>query len=303
MELYRLWAILATAEMKMNKIPIRQINAAHKGPTSPGRFTIRKVQDLLDGEDLFQDLHRHDFFFMLVLEKGNGTHEIDFTPYNILDNTVFFLRPGQVHQLQLKAGSTGYLMEFDTGFYHPNDKASKQHLRKAGNRNFCQLDMNRFEKLSTVLTYIFQEYTDKQEGHQDIIKANLNIFFIELVRQSMPLKSPSPNISPYAQERFEEFLALLETHITNYKQVSQYTDLMNLSPYQLNEITKATIGKTSSELITEHIILEAKRYLLATPSQIKEIADHLGYEDVSYFIRFFKKQTGHSPEAFRHNPG
>lgn len=76
---------------------------------------------------------------------------------------------------------------------------------------------------------------------------------------------------------------------------------MNLSPYQLNEITKATIGKTASELINEHIILEAKRYLLATPNQIKDIADHLGYEDVSYFIRFFKKHTGYSPEAFRHN--
>jgi len=76
---------------------------------------------------------------------------------------------------------------------------------------------------------------------------------------------------------------------------------MNLSPYQLNEITKSSIGKTASELINEHIILEAKRYLLATPNQIKDIADHLGYEDTSYFIRFFKKHTGHSPEAFRHN--
>jgi YesN/AraC family two-component response regulator len=63
------------------------------------------------------------------------------------------------------------------------------------------------------------------------------------------------------------------------------------------------MAKTASELINEYIILEAKRYLLATPNQIKEIADQLGYEDVSYFIRFFRKQTGYSPEAFRHNPG
>ncbi len=75
--------------------------------------------------------------------------------------------------------------------------------------------------------------------------------------------------------------------------------MMNLSAYQLNEITKVAVGKTPSELINEQIILEAKRYLLATPNQVKDIADHLGYEDVSYFIRFFKKHTGHSPEAFR----
>jgi AraC-like DNA-binding protein len=78
---------------------------------------------------------------------------------------------------------------------------------------------------------------------------------------------------------------------------------MNLSHYQLNEITKVTVGKTASELINEHIILEAKRYLLATSNQIKDIADHLGYEDVSYFIRFFKKQSGYSPESFRHRAG
>jgi AraC family transcriptional regulator, transcriptional activator of pobA len=61
------------------------------------------------------------------------------------------------------------------------------------------------------------------------------------------------------------------------------------------------VGKTVSALINEQIILEAKRYLLATHNQVKDIADHLGYEDVSYFIRFFKRHTGHSPEAFRKN--
>lgn len=54
-------------------------------------------------------------------------------------------------------------------------------------------------------------------------------------------------------------------------------------------------------MINEQIVLEAKRYLLATPNQVKEVANHLGYEDVSYFVRFFKKHTGHTPEAFRKN--
>ncbi|HRI26073.1 MAG TPA: AraC family transcriptional regulator, partial [Ferruginibacter sp.] len=101
--------------------------------------------------------------------------------------------------------------------------------------------------------------------------------------------------------RFEELLRLLETNISSKKNVSDYTALLNLSAYQLNSITKASVGKTVSELINEQIILEAKRYLLATSNQVKDIADQLGYEDPSYFIRFFKKQTGSSPEAFRNN--
>jgi AraC family transcriptional regulator, transcriptional activator of pobA len=77
--------------------------------------------------------------------------------------------------------------------------------------------------------------------------------------------------------------------------------MLHLTPYQLNAITKATVGKTGSEVINEHIILESRRHLLATTNQINAIALQLGYEDVSYFIRFFKKHTGHSPESYRQN--
>ncbi len=163
------------------------------------------------------------------------------------------------------------------------------------------MEVHRFKKLQAILSQIFEEYMDKEDGYLDMIKASLEIFFIEFVRQSPNPNSISQNISSYNQERFEEFLACLDKHITTHKQVSDYTNKMSLSPYQLNEITKAAVGKTPSELINEQIILEAKRYLLATPNQVKDIADHLGYEDVSYFIRFFKKHTSLSPEAFRND--
>lgn len=286
----------------MKKIPVRKIADNPTALPTSERFKIRTVQEILAGNILKQDLHRHDFFFILLLKNGNGSHEIDFTPYQVLDNSIFFLRPGQVHQIELYADCTGYLMEFNNEFYHPKDKSSSQRLRKASNKNYCKLEVNRFEKLQQILSHIFQEYTSREEGYMDIIKANLEIFFIEFVRQSPNPKNISKEISSYTQERFEEFLELLEKHITTCKQVSQYTDMMNLSTYQLNEITKTSTGKTPSELINEQIILEAKRHLLATPNQIKDIADYLGYEDVSYFIRFFKKHTRYSPEAFRHNP-
>lgn len=285
----------------MKKIPIRQISPLQQELPSTERFKIRRVEDILGGNNLVHDLHRHDFFFILAIKNGKGNHEIDFTAYQVLDNSVFFLRPGQVHQLALDAGCTGYLLEFNTEFYHPQGKLSNQRLRKASNKNYCVLEANRFNKLQALLTSMFHEYTAREEGYRDIIKASLDIFFIEFARQNPNHKDESAILNSYTQERFEDFLDLLDKHIVTHKQVSQYTEMMNLSPYQLNEITKSSIGKTASELINEHIILEAKKYLLATSNQVKDIADHLGYEDTSYFIRFFKKHIGHSPEAFRHN--
>ncbi len=284
----------------MKNIPIRKISASQKELSKSESFCIREVSDLLGGKDMVQDLHRHDFFYLLVLKKGAGNHAIDFTSYKIGHHSVFFMKPGQVHQLTLKAGSTGYLMEFKNDFY-PHDKVSNQFLRKASNRNFCRLEAKRFEKLFAVLAYIFQEYTYKQEEYFEVIKANLGIFFIELVRNSQHRKDSSKHVTPYAQERLDEFLELLEIHISEYKQASHYADRLNLSSYQLNAITKSTLGITSSELINESIILESKRYLLATTDQVNQIAYRLGYEDASYFIRFFKKHTGYSPEAFRIN--
>ncbi|WP_343306927.1 AraC family transcriptional regulator [Chitinophaga niabensis] len=257
----------------MKQIPIRHIKAA--GSTES--FSIREIGDMV------QELHRHDFFYLLVLKKGKGTHAIDFIPYEVSDNTVFFMRPGQVHELTLKAGSKGYLMAFKAGF----------HTTKS-TTNYYQPNSESFYKLLSVLKDIFREYTDQQEGYQKVIKANLEILFIILLR----LHGKS-NAATYEQERLEEFLSLLETHIAGHKQASQYAAMLHLSPYQLNAITKATLGKTCSELINEHIILESKRCLLATTEQVNQIAWHLGYEDVSYFIRFFKKHTGYSPEAFR----
>lgn len=285
----------------MKKIPIRQITPSQPELPSSERFKIRKVEDIVGGNDLIHDLHRHDFFFILALRNGKGNHEIDFTTYRVLDNSVFLLRPGQVHQLELKAGCTGYLLEFNSEFYHPKDKLPNQRLRRSSNKNYCGLEINRFDKLYAILSSMFDEFIERGDGYKDIIKANLDIFFIEFLRQSNNTEEITTATNAYAQERFEEFLELLDNYIAQHKQVSHYTDLMNLSAYQLNEITKSSIGKTASELINEHILLEAKRYLLATPNQVKDIAAQLGYEDTSYFIRFFKKHTGYSPEAFRNN--
>ena len=285
----------------MKTIPVRHITAAHKEQSNPGRFSIRELQPLTKGKDLIHDLHKHDFYFVLAVQKGKGIHEIDFVQYKIHDNTVFILRPGQVHRLELKAGAAGFLLEFDLAFYQPKNTITEQRWRKASGKNYCVVEVARFMKLHSFLANIFKEISAMQEGYSEAIKASLDLFFIEYIRQSRNPKSIATIKSSYTQERFEELVRLLETNIGHMKNVSQYAGLLNLSPYQLNAIAKQSAGKTVSELINEQIILETKRYLLATSGQVKDIADHLGYEDVSYFIRFFKKQTGYSPEAFRKN--
>jgi hypothetical protein len=96
----------------MRKIPVKHIHE----PQLTSSFKIVELDSLLSKQDMIQDLHRHDFYFALFLEKGKGEHIIDFNSFPVSDHTMFFMRPGQVHQLSLEKGSTGYLMQFSRDF-------------------------------------------------------------------------------------------------------------------------------------------------------------------------------------------
>ncbi|SDF58549.1 AraC-type DNA-binding protein [Dyadobacter soli] len=283
----------------MKSIPVRHIAQTHQDLSDLGRFSIRALSTVLKGQDLVHDLHRHNFYFVLAIQEGQGIHEIDFVKYDVQASTVFILRPGQVHHLRLAANCTGFLLEFDNLFYRAHSPATEQQWKRATSQNFQQIKEASFKKLISYLSNCHDEYASKEDGYMQAIQANMELFMIECSRQNPFSTKVAAGVSTYTQERYEELMRLLEMNITQIKSVSEYAKLTNLSVYQLNAITKASVGKTTADLINEQIILEAKRFLLATSNQIKDVAWHLGYEDPSYFIRFFKNHTGFSPDAFR----
>lgn len=284
----------------MDSIPIRHLDHQAE-PALSGHFGIRAVADILDGKDMVQELHRHDFFYILVLKNGQGEHEIDFVEYAISDRCLFLMRPGQVHKIHLKAGSTGFLLQFNPQFLDAPYSSIRESLRKVSHRNFCTLGGDDFPDLERPLDHILKEFGQKKEGYEEVIKASLHIFFIELLRYRKTQPDHPVAAAPYAQEKLEEFLDLVQQDVFEHKQASHYAQKLNLSAYQLSSITKSLLERTPSEVINDHIILESKRNLLATSMQVNQIAYHMGYDDTSYFIRFFRKHTGVSPESFRQN--
>lgn len=280
----------------MKSIPLRLLKSVPQEPILAETFRIRDVSTILGGKDMSQEVHRHDFYFLLALRKGSGKHRIDFHSYPVSRHTIFLMRPGQVHQLTLNQRSEGYLIEFKTDLFTTKNKVITNVLRRATNTNHYLPEKKTFDKIFSLLNILFDEYNNALEEYDEAIKANLSLFLIELIRnQQRPLHSSYS----YEQEQFEKLQELLEKNITTHKQVSHYASMLHLSVYQLNAITKATLGKTCSQVIDDYIILEAKRCLLSTTQQINQTAFYLGYDDVSYFIRFFKKHTGYSPENFR----
>ena len=281
----------------MKEIPVRRLKVRTAVPLSDD-LDLRSIAPVLGGTDMVQPLHRHDHYFVLVVTKGKGVHECDFRPHVIEPHTMYAMRPGQVHRLELKAGSTGYFLQFKADFLATGDLGARLVLRRAGHVEVFRAGAKRYGELLVLLDRIARECAAGREGHSHIVRAYLGAFLAEL---ALGASSPasSNDAKSYTHERLEELLELIETRVHGTKEVSAYAELMHLSTYQLNAIAKAVTGRTCSELITDQIILEAKRYLLATTDQVNQVADRLGYDDPSYFIRFFKKHTGHTPEGFR----
>lgn len=92
---------------------------------------------------------------------------------------------------------------------------------------------------------------------------------------------------------------MVELNFAKNISVSEYASQLNITTHQLNAFVKATSGKTSTEIINERIILEAQQLLNFSQLSISQIADQLGFEDSSYFSRYFKKQVGLSPQDFK----
>jgi AraC family transcriptional activator of pobA len=113
------------------------------------------------------------------------------------------------------------------------------------------------------------------------------------------LELADPQLASIRERHVRNFCATLEHHYRSQKPIRFYADSVGLSPVHLTRLTRAILGMTPLEAVAARRLLEAQRLLRFTRYAIHEVANQLGFSDVSYFSRFFKKQTGHSPQHYR----
>jgi len=246
------------------------------------------------------EAHRHNYFELLFFVKGSGSHMIDFETHDISSKSVHFVSAGQVHALNRSKDTKGYVIAFSKEFVFLNlsDKAILTDF-PAFNKTAApvlKLDAAALAEIEALAKTMEREYENAGPLKEKILGAYLSILLLKCRSLFEPVSKTTDFNAGQLLLRFNE---LLEDRFIKLHKVNEYADLLHVSPNHLSETIKKTTGKTAGELIQDRLILEAKRLLLHSGVTAKEIAYHLNYNDPSYFSRFFKTNTGLSPEEFR----
>lgn len=246
--------------------------------------------------------HRHDFYVTVIFTKGNGIHEIDFQKYDVSEGSLFFLSPGQVHSWELSPDTDGYIFFFSQPYYemhYVNQKLKNFPFFNSPRR--LQLQSTELEAMIRLFEAIQNEHQSQNVMKQSFILSLISQIYIQSVREFSKGDEKTSATSVSYFKHYQDFENLLEESFTSQKSISFYASQLNISAKHLNRITQTVMQKTASEIITERVILEAKRMLIYLDEGLVEIAFRLGYEEYSYFARMFRKNSGITPSQFIKN--
>jgi AraC-like DNA-binding protein len=240
--------------------------------------------------------HKHDFYLTVLFTKGSGTHDIDFTSYAVKPLSAFTLSPGQTHNWNLSKDIDGYVFFHTKNFYDEASIASIKNFPFFNSiHNPPVVSITNKNKINTLFAEIKVEYENNDPLKFQKLHALVTLVYIELSRSYN--KKEAPKNQNYLS-KVRQLEDLIDVNFKTMKHAHEYASLMAMSEKHLNRICKTCLNKTTADLITNRIILEAKRDLTHTNLTVGEVAEKLGYFDNSYFARLFKKKSGQTPIEF-----
>jgi AraC-like DNA-binding protein len=246
--------------------------------------------------------HRHDFYHIVWVTRGNGRHIIDSTEYQVRPNVIFFMTPHQVHDIELPPDTTGYVMNFSAQFFvlTLQNKELLHEIpfyRLRNSTPALYASEEQASGLRRIVQLIEDEYGAEQAGYEDVIRSYLHVFLMQAGRL-VDFQGRSV-VSSRAFFLTRQFKALLEQHLLTLNCARDYAEKLKVTERHLMEATKQATGFTANELIRDRILLEAKRMLIHSDVPIAEVASMLQFQDPAYFSRFFRQHSGIAPLEFR----
>lgn len=274
-------------------------------------FHIVNFEEEQDSDENCSITYQHDYFEVSFSLDYKAQLSIDDQQNDVFEYNLSFVSPGQKVSWETQEGSedrdsTGYLVLFKPEFISAVDSVfGCMNTFPFFNYNTLpsyKLSKEQRQLFKNYFDLIYKEFKQNKEGAYELIKSYLTILLFTAKRELMTM----PN-SSYLQTRAREITFNFERAIKQTKHKKQsikyFAQQLHISPIYLAECVKKVTGKTAKKIIDEYVLMEAKSLIKNSKKNIADIAYSMGFEDNSNFIKYFKKQTGLTPKAYKKNIG
>lgn len=258
----------------------------------------------------FDHIQRNNYYSLIWVKKGNGKIKADFSEYNFEENCLLAFSPYQPFMICTSEPIQGIAIHFHPDFYCIHMHQKEVSCNGVLFNNIYQPPYTYIDEAATItfdliIDQIKNEIARSQLAQYELLVSYLKVILITGSRlktdQLQELNANIPNTKePIILQNLKD---AIEDQFKTKHSPSHYADHLNISAKALAKLTKTYFNKTITDLISERIIIEAKRELYLTNKAVKEIAHELGYDDEHYFSRFFKTNADVSPQLYRETVG
>jgi AraC family transcriptional activator of pobA len=265
---------------------------------------IERVTSRAPGHNWTIAPHRHrNLFQIMLIEQGGGTLDLEAESLAFEAPAVIVLAPTVAHGFRFKPKETeGYVINFTedvTEALGEQAGVALARLKKIAADPLLMVTKPEVARLAALCRDLLEEEFLGREGFEVATRAVLALVGVEVSRLAASrARTGSVTLAP-ADATVEELRRLIEEHFRSERQIGFYANKLAMTADRLNDHVKRATGVTAGHLLRQRLLTEAKRQLVFTDLTIGEVAYDLAFADPSHFARFFKKQTGSTPQSFR----
>jgi AraC family transcriptional activator of pobA len=253
----------------------------------------------------FDHLQRNNYYSLIWIKEGTGKLKTGFSEYDFEQNSLFSFAPYEPFLFSSKLVK-GVAIYFHSDFFcihkHQTEVTCNGVLfNNIFETPFFLVDEKLEATLNGVIEQIKSEIQNPGIAQYELLISFMKIFLIAASRVKSQQQPHTSQLKDVKKEPFilQDLKDAIQKEFKSKHAPADYAALLNISLNALTKITKRHFNKNLTSLITERIIIEAKRELYLTNKSIKELAYELGYEDEYYFSRFFKRNASISPQMYR----
>lgn len=271
-----------------------------------GHFNLFHLEPLVEGKPTVIPYKRRDFYKIMLVKGGSKVHYAD-KIYEVKNQALSFSNPMIPYKWEhLDKIREGVYCIFSNDFFHQFGQFQQYEVFEPQGIHIFELTDEQAQQVNEIFIKIEQELNSEYKYKYDLIR---NLVF-ELIHFGLKLQpaaiveklhiNASQRIANLFSELLERQFPIEESHThVQLRSPSDFASQLNIHVNHLNRAVQETFQKTTSQLIAERILQEAKVLLKHSNWPVGEIAYSLGFAEVTHFNNFFKKHVQTNPLKFR----